>query len=359
MEPKSFFARILPSVVIFSVFSFLLITLVPSALAKETEITYTTEYITEGYPKALNQNGEIVGYQNLKEGKLAWYYSPQTGVVNLPLPDGYMYAEAIDINDSGTIIGNTYKELESAPEAIMWTLSEQKGDYQPHILDTLSIGYGSQVVAINSYNQIVGLSLLGEQSSIAYLYDNGIVYNLNDYGFVVPPTDISDAGIIIGNSFWMDTTTFEVFIIGLPEISGARYISSHLTAITAQNQAIGYAEQDNGIMNLVLFSPENGWEIVGDINDNSLGYQINGANDQLRAIANACPENNKGDLSPIIYREGMGNICLANLLNQKVGNWALNMAEGNGLNAQGQIVIAATNLEKGLTGTLLFSPVIR
>lgn len=356
MSHNHFFSRVAQILFAGFVFSFLTILALPQpAQAKlGKNPTYTTQFISEGYPNAINERGQIVGWQTKDKGKQAWFYSPDTGVTVLPLPVGYLYAEAIDINEAGVIIGNVYVDAGSLPEAVVWTPDQRS--LSPRLMDKLPGSVGSMAVAINNRDQIVGVSLMDKETTIAFLYDAGMTINLLDHGFNAWPVDISDQLVIIGASIWMDVTTFAVTDLGVPQAKGITYVSSHLQAINHSNQAVGYAVQDTGKTTMVQYSVETGWQIIGNLIDNSLGYEMNQNQDKLAEVANFCPNAPKGSLAPVLFLNGSGNFCMKNLLAKTYQNWSIFLAQGSDINDKGQIVTVALNQEKGTLGTLLLSP---
>jgi probable HAF family extracellular repeat protein len=140
---------------------------------------------------AINNHGQILGYDGVTRGPCVWSAG---SVIHLSdLGSEYIWAE--DINDAGQVVGfgRTSDGLE---RACLWN--------GPSILNLGSLGAtASRAHAINNLGQAVG-SIWDEGDYRAFVYTDGQMYNLND---LIPPNlgwsleeayDINDHGQIIG-----------------------------------------------------------------------------------------------------------------------------------------------------------------
>ena len=106
---------------------------------------------------------------------------------------------ALDINDTGDIIGNVY-------EASAWSRPVLWRDGVLSYLAPLGGGNLGQAVAMNNLGQVVGYSYQ-EDGTHATLWNNGVATDLNylldpaliSQGWLLSVTDINDAGQIVGS----------------------------------------------------------------------------------------------------------------------------------------------------------------
>jgi probable HAF family extracellular repeat protein len=158
-----------------------------------------------GTPRAINDNGQIVGYAPERGAQL---WDPQTGLGQLPPFPGGSFALAYDINDLGHASGNAgvpyvtkLKRGMSAPCglranscAVIWR------DGRPTAVGPDgSYGYG-----INNEDHLVGQFLDGSFVFRAFLYRDGVFSDLNQLVPAGTPLleearAINDAGWILAN----------------------------------------------------------------------------------------------------------------------------------------------------------------
>jgi len=129
----------------------------------------------------INDSGLIVGlaFPTPATEKRACYWD-NGGIHALDLLPGYAGSDAQAVNDAGLIVGNhtwlsTAGGEHTAERATLW---DRNG---AHDLGTLG-GAESMAYAINSLGQIVGTSQTGSLTyfSDAFLFQDGVMYNLND-----------------------------------------------------------------------------------------------------------------------------------------------------------------------------------
>ena len=75
--------------------------------------------------KKISPSGRYVGsYEDPITGKSrAWTSIGTGGATTLPLPAGFDYASATDVNACGTILGYGYRTSDSQPQTIVWRRS--------------------------------------------------------------------------------------------------------------------------------------------------------------------------------------------------------------------------------------------
>jgi probable HAF family extracellular repeat protein len=123
----------------------------------------------------------------------------------IPNLGGKTWHTPMDINAAGDVVGFSNPPGAGDPEgdfiahAFLWT----NGAATAKDLQTLNGDLFSEAFAINRQGQVVGVSFGGAVGSRAFLWQNGVLYNLNDLANVAPDVlqsaqDINDAGQITG-----------------------------------------------------------------------------------------------------------------------------------------------------------------
>ncbi|MCA9299137.1 MAG: hypothetical protein KDA28_08730 [Phycisphaerales bacterium] len=143
---------------------------------------------------AINESGDVAGYT----GDVSFEHHPavwRQGVAeSLPHLDGFPYGEAVDINESGTIVGKAYG---STTRAVMWEDGEARD------LGTLG-GTFANAIGINDDGVVVGTTTDAFNSVVAFLWEDGTMHPLSEMvqttiefdGF--EPKGISDDGHVAG-----------------------------------------------------------------------------------------------------------------------------------------------------------------
>jgi probable HAF family extracellular repeat protein len=109
------------------------------------------------------------------------------------------------INEQGDVVGFSNPAGPGDPEgefiahAFFWS----KGGAVAEDLDVLDGDAFSQAMAINAHGQVVGVSFGGANGPRAFLWEDGVLKNLNDLVDIAPDVllsaqDINDAGQITG-----------------------------------------------------------------------------------------------------------------------------------------------------------------
>ncbi len=157
---------------------------------------------SSSYARAINGAGQIVGYSHTSTSSNEYHaYLYQNGVMaDLGvLPNG-LNSYAADINDAGHVVGDSQLNSSFLFRAIYFS--------DGNMIDIGDLSGGSfgwaQALAINNADQIVGRSLTAAGTAAAFLYESGVMYELNsliDPGsgwFLDHAVDINDAGQIVG-----------------------------------------------------------------------------------------------------------------------------------------------------------------
>jgi probable HAF family extracellular repeat protein len=161
---------------------------------------------------AINDRGQAVGISgdcDQAVGRFSARHAVLWGRNGKPveIPDlgGVTWHTPMDINDAGDVVGFSNPPGPGDPEgdfiahAFLWT----SGAAAARDLGTLDGDALSEALAINAHGQVVGVSFGGAAGSRAFLWQGGVLSNLNDLVDIAPDVlisaqDINDAGQITG-----------------------------------------------------------------------------------------------------------------------------------------------------------------
>lgn len=140
----------------------------------------------------------------------------------IPNLGGKTWHTPMDINAAGDVVGFSNPPGENPvgnfiAQAFLWPF----GAASLTGLGTLDADPLSEAFAINVHRQVVGLSFGGAAGARAFLWQDDVLYNLNDLADIAPDVllsaqDINDAGVITGRV--RDGVTGEVFMfVATPE----------------------------------------------------------------------------------------------------------------------------------------------
>ena len=170
---------------------------------------------------AINDRGQVVGISgecDIAVGQRSAQHSVlwENGrVIEIGDLGGDAWHTPMDINARGAVVGFSNPTgvlgINFAPHAFLWT---RRGGIRD--LGTLPGDAVSQAVGINARGQIVGVS--SGAVNRAFLYENGVMQNLNDLvgpGFpdlLIVAQHINDAGVIVGRAVRSGTTVQVPFV---------------------------------------------------------------------------------------------------------------------------------------------------
>ena len=84
-----------------------------ATLSAQDTPQYSVQFLGAGFPRALNDNGEAVGWSSQAGAQGAWVWDGSQFTL-LPTPPDSTGSQALDINNAGVIVGN-------GTRAAMWT----------------------------------------------------------------------------------------------------------------------------------------------------------------------------------------------------------------------------------------------
>jgi probable HAF family extracellular repeat protein len=115
--------------------------------------------------------------------------APTYKITDLGVPSGYSDTEAVAINNSGQIAGNTY-DSNNNQHAFLYS----NGTFT--VIPTPSGFSTVRAVGMNNSGEIIGVMLEDEGGFVGFVYANG---SLQQLGYGVSPNAINDSGVIVGD----------------------------------------------------------------------------------------------------------------------------------------------------------------
>jgi probable HAF family extracellular repeat protein len=177
---------------------------------------------TSGAATALNDRGEIVGISGICDQAIGrfsaihavlWNGREVTDIGNL---GGVAWHTPNAINQRGEVVGfSNFSAADGGeyhPHAFYWAEGSGIADLRtlPSPLDGTSEAWG-----INRWGQVVGRSCSVDGDCHAFLWQDGVMSDLNEAGYedvLVAAYDIDDFGRITGQAFDDETGTFVAFL---------------------------------------------------------------------------------------------------------------------------------------------------
>ena len=185
--------------------------------------------------RGTNALGHVVGFHCrclLETLDIAFFWTPESGLVDLAIPFGFSDARAFDINDFGQIVGELEKG--NLSHAVLW----QAGEVIE--LGTLPGGNFSWANAINNSGQIVGSAgnnVTGVRRP--FLWQDGVMTDLKlPLGPYGEAKDINEAGVIVGRMASHAFMLRDGIVTDLGVVPGG--LSGIATAINNNGQIVGH-----------------------------------------------------------------------------------------------------------------------
>lgn len=176
---------------------------------------------------AINDSGQVVGISGDCDQAVGRYsarhavlWDRNGKVTEIPNLGGTSWHTPMDINAGGDVVGfsNPNEPGDETGDFISRAFLWPHGAARATDLKTLPGDFFSEAFAINSRGQVVGVSFGGANGSHAFIYENGVMTDLNDLvgpGFpdiLRSAQDVNDAGQITGRVFEASTGKTLVFV---------------------------------------------------------------------------------------------------------------------------------------------------
>jgi hypothetical protein len=323
--------------------------------------SYSVSWISAGYPAAVNQQGDVVGFEIVGSAYRPWLSKGGGVPIGLPLPAGYPSAQPADINALGAVVGMASANIYASGVPVLWT-PLAGGGYQVEVLAVLAGDVGGAASSINGLGEVVGTrSFRGNtgmvfSSACSWGADRAPV-DLTPTGFTQFPVAINDARQVVGGSQRLDLGTGLVQELGVPTGGTVRYNWSRAAAmnergdvaatlVTATSQGYGQAGR---------WRDGEGWRVLGGFGPYDGAVSINGLGDVGMIASYACPTTTAR--SAVVSFDGLGAACLSELLDAASRDWVIPSTSGPLIDDARRVVLVASNLATGAYGTVLLTPV--
>ncbi len=174
----------------------------------------------DGYALTINDNGQAVGgsginftcfgFFNNSVHAVLWQNGTVTDLGNL---GGTMNNLAFNINNQGQVVGESDLPGDTTTHAFLWTEDDGIQD-----LGTLPVDFSSIALGINSKGQVVGLSFDASGNMRPFLWQNGVMTDLNTLIpagsplFLLAPFNINSRGQIAGCALQTSTGEIHTFL---------------------------------------------------------------------------------------------------------------------------------------------------
>ncbi len=258
-----------------------------------------------GLATTINNRGEIAGKASFPGSSSAEFFVYDSrGVVKLDelLPElNSAFAGQIErLSDNGVMVGEVGS---SSKQAFMITPVDSGYEYKTIGID----GKDNWAIAVNSHGYAVGFARdsAGPSNDQAFLYDGNSSFEIGSLGGYSKPTDINDNGTIIGYSYTGSSTKAFVYENGVMQTLGTLG-GSTTQALDINNQGIvvgwgydaSYKERaiifaDGSTIDLNSYLPENsGWFLKRAVAINERGEILGtGTLDGVKSVFVLSPVN--------------------------------------------------------------------
>jgi probable HAF family extracellular repeat protein len=286
--------------------------------------------------RAINENGDVVGWSMGPAGTRAFLYTSAGGMVALPALSGRPRSVARDINDAGVIVGSANAGGTDLGHAVIWSAGSVRD------LGTLGTGSYSEAWGLNNLGEVVGWSYTNGGNGLAGVH--GFFYSEAEGLVDLTPTsdtgsaaDINDAGQVTGyktaaggvyHAFRWEEGAF----VDLGVLPGLAH--SFGWAINESGQVAGNSTSASGSSErLFRFTDGTGLQSLGGVGEHNVAWGINGSGDVVGT-------RGQSGKRALLYTDAAGLQELNALIDQSLG-WVLLSAHD--INDDGEIVGYAFN----------------
>jgi len=314
---------------------------------------------TGSVARAINEEGNIVGWSSGTQGTRAFFYSEKTGLKELPSLPNINVTAAYDINDKNQIVGTSGKEvMDGTPaHAVRWTNGniEDLGTLQ----GTFSKGY-----SINSAGEVVGYSYTQQDETSnkihAFLYRDSKLIDLTPNKTTAYASAINNAGQVAGyyNSnvlyrFYY-TSIYQAFRIdkGIIKNLGSlpAFPHSFSSVINEKGQVAGNVRSTSGDAEQIFrYTDGSGLKNLGGVGEFNRAYGMNTFGD---IVGQGRPSS--GVLRGFLYTDAYGMLDLNKFIDSPKQWFILSATD---INNKGEIVGYAFHSGDQKTHAVVLKPV--
>ena len=311
-------------------------------------------------PLAINAAGQVVGRAQLADGYWHGFHWEKGRMTDLHLP-GFLYSEAVAINDAGVIVGNAGDEacVDCGPGHVGY---RQPWKREAGSLTAIDVAHrdGGRPIAtdINNLGQVSGYTFSGYSRFVggdAFVWSAGETRWLPKHGKSAgsysPPDPmlgqafaLNDEGLVVGSTVFYALERHPTAWSGATSMDGGPvvYGQSWAEDVNSRGQIVGPTTEgmylwEKGVVTL-LGAPSGSYEIHP---------QPQAINDQGHVVGYAWSYSSSFGF---LWRDG--RYLDLNLLVDD--GWTIQRA--NGINDAGQIVAEGRHAATGRSGALLLTP---
>jgi len=313
--------------------------------------SYTAQFLgTATTVASLSNAGVAVGWRTISGGSVrGWVAGVGQGMLDLPLPPGYVSSFAADINAAGAVCGTVGTSFtpEIAGRPVLWT-PNGAGGYSVQLLPLLPGTTEGAASALNDVGDVVGTCKSGLFTRPTLFSAPGGPLDLSATG-VSGPKAINNQRVLVDGSFSpkrLDLDTVSVENLGVPTGLPSNYVGVYAYDINEPGQVAGaalLATSTSCSQQAARYTDGVGWQILSGCGKYNAAYELNAAGDTVMQIAS----------SIWVRLEGFGSYNLQNQIDTSQGQWFLWTSFGNGINDAGDVAVMASNQSTGQSGAVL------
>ena len=287
---------------------------------------YTVEVLGTGFPVAMNELGEAVGWVSVGGSPRGWV-ATAAGQTVLPIPSGMLSSRARDINDAGVIVGHVSDGIiGDIGYAVAWVPNGT--GYDINSLTPLAGYTYSSATAINDLGDIVGESVSASWATgpATLFTDPSGPVNLGALG-LIGANDINDQRQVVGGQYRLDLDTMVLENLGLPP-SPPNYWWTRANAISEDGRVAGNAHlatSGNSPLEVARYVDGAGWEILSPPGALNNAYGINSQGTVMLEYGVGAA------MIVAIYEDGLGLRPLSTVMAPGYEDWLFSSVfSGNG-----------------------------